>query len=144
MKKLHLLVIGIICGALFLGAEEDILNLGKIQFPRPFVHAQKNYEKGIYRVFLSKKDDATYFKVFNIKNEFLFEELAIIKPYSGKSKNFKFRITKGIMKGNEYFRLQITRPDNIYLAFFLLQKPGSTEAKAEQEQPETGSEDKTG
>lgn len=144
MKKLGIFALGIVFLAVTLAAEDDILNLGKIHFPRPFVHAQKNYDKGIYRVFISKKEDNTYFKVFNTKNEFLFEDLAIIKPYQGKSKNFKYRIKKGILKGNEYFRLQVTTPDNIYLGFFLLQRPEGAVSKPEPPKPDSEGEKKTG
>jgi hypothetical protein len=144
MKKLALVLTGIIILSFLLGAEDNILNLGKIQFPRPFVHAQQNFGKGIYRVFLTQKEDAMYFKVFNVKNEFLFEEMAITKPYQGKSKNFRFRIKRELLKGNEYFRLQITRPDNIYLAFFLLQQPGGGEADSQKAYPQTEDENKAG
>jgi hypothetical protein len=60
--------------------------------------------------------------VFNKKNEFLFDELAIVQPYEGKAKNFKTRIMRRILRGSEYFRLKVVTPEKVYLAFFLLQK----------------------
>ena len=122
--------------AFLLSAQEPVLNLGKINFPRPFIHARKDYAKDIYRVFLTTKSEAPYFKVFNRKNEFLFDELAIVKPYQGKFKKFKARIKRSILRGYEYFRLRVTTPDNVYLAFFLLKKkeikkPEKTEQKKE-------------
>ena len=131
MKKYMLWVVIWIGVSFLLNAQEQVLNLGKVYFPRAFVHAQKDYQKGTYRLFLAQKGEVPYFKVFNAKNEFLFEEMAIVKPYTGKNKKFKFRIKKGIMKGHEFFRIQVTRPDNIYLAFFMLKKQEVKPKKAE-------------
>jgi hypothetical protein len=131
MKRYSLLIVFMIGVSFLLSAQEQVLNLGKIYFPRSFVHAQKDYQKGTYRLFLTAKGDVPYFKVFNAKNEFLFEEMAIVKPYKGKAKKFKYRIKKGIMRGQEYFRIQVTRPDNIYLAFFLLKKKPVKKVKVE-------------
>ena len=119
----------------FLNSQDPVLNLGKINFPRAFIHAQKDYSSGIYRVFLTTKSDPPYFKVFNKKNEFLFDELAIVQPYQGKSKKFKTRIMRSVLRGNEYFRLKIITPENVYLAFFLLPK-GEVKKSEKTDQPE--------
>jgi hypothetical protein len=141
MKKYSLLIVLMIGVSFLLSAQEQVLNLGKIYFPRSFVHAQKDYQKGTYRVFLATKGEVPYFKVFNVKNEFLFEEMAIVKLYTGKAKKFKYRIKKGIMRGYEYFRIQVTRPDNIYLAFFLLKQKAVKKAKVEKSPEEKPSAD---
>lgn len=122
MKKIGVMVFLFIVLSIFLGSQEPVLNLGKIHFPSPFIHARKDYPGGIYRVFLTTGGDAPYFKVFNRKNEFLFDELAIVQPYGGRSKNFKPRIRRTVLSGREYFRLKIITPEKVYLAFFLLQK----------------------
>ncbi|MCK4944057.1 MAG: hypothetical protein KAS65_10790 [Candidatus Aminicenantes bacterium] len=129
MKKYSLLIVFIIGVSFFISAQEPVLNLGKIYFPNSFVHAQKDYQKGTYRVFLATTGEVPYFKVFNRKNEFLFEEMAIVKPYTGKYKKFKYRLKKGVLRGYEYFRIRVTRPDNIYLAFFFLKKRAVKEEK---------------
>ena len=141
MKKYLLLIVFMIGVSFLLSAQEQVMNLGKIYFPRSFVHAQKDYQKGTYRIFLATKGEVPYFKIFNAKNEFLFEEMAIVKPYKGKAKKFKYRIKKGIMRGYEFFRIQVTRPDNIYLAFFLLKQKTVKKAKAAEAPAEKPSSD---
>jgi len=96
------------------------INLGRIYFPKTFVHAKKDYNRGVYRVKFTKKDDIPYFIILNKKKELLFEELAIIKPYKGKYKKFRYRLKREMLRGYEYFRIKLTRPDNFYMAYFLI------------------------
>lgn len=98
------------------------ISLGKIYFPRPFIHAKKNYAKGIYWMVLTEKEKVPYFKIFNKEHELLFEEMAVIAPYKGRSKNFKYRVKKEFLRGYEYFRIKVTRPDNLIMAYFLVEK----------------------
>jgi hypothetical protein len=102
--------------------QDKDINLGSINFPRPFVHAGKDYDKGIYLVTLTEKHGIPWFKVSNKKKELLFEEMAVVKPYKGRRKNFKYRIRKGFLKGYEYFRIRVITSDKIILAFFLVKK----------------------
>ena len=121
MKKIVYLVVFVFILSFGLVSQEDI-NLGKIYFPKAFLHAQKDYNKGVYRVTLTSKDGVPYFKVMNDKQELLFEEMAVLKPYMGKSKNFKYRVRKEFTKGYEYFRIKVTKPDNLIMAYFLVKK----------------------
>lgn len=100
--------------------KNEEINLGRIYFPKAFVHAKKDYNRGIYRVKFTKKDEIPYFIILNKKKELLFEELAIIKPYKGKYKKFRYRLKREMLRGYEYFRIKLTRPDNFYMAYFLI------------------------
>jgi hypothetical protein len=144
MKKYGLVIGFIIILSFLLNSQEPVLTLGKIKFPRPFIHAQKDYPNGIYRVFLTPKSEEPYFKVFNKKNEFLFDELAIVRPYKGKSKKFKTRIVRSVLRGYEYFRLKVTTPENVYLAFFLLKKKDIEKQEKPDKQEETQTDNVSG
>lgn len=122
MKKIIIFIfIILIITFTFLAQGADI-NLGKIYFPKSFVHAGKDYNKGVYKVLLTAKDGIPYFNVSNKNNELLIEEMAVIKPYEGKYKNFKYRVKKELLKGYEYFRIKVTKPDNLIMAYFLIKK----------------------
>lgn len=95
--------------------------LGRIFFPKDFVHAGKDYKRGSYVVKIAYGESPKFF-VSDRKGNLLFEELAVIKEYKGKSKKFRYRMRKELLKGYEYFRIQITRPDNVYLGYFLVKK----------------------
>lgn len=123
MKKTALILITCLFISCFtLLAYADEINLGRVYFPKAFVHANKDYNKGVYRVTLFAKDGVPYFKVMNKKKELLFEEMAVIKPYEGKFKKFKHRVKKELLKGYEYFRIKVTKPDNMIMAYFLVKK----------------------
>ena len=102
--------------------QDKDINLGSINFPRAFVHAGKDYDKGIYLVTLTEKHGVPWFKVSNKKKELLFEEMAVVKPYKGRRKNFKYRVRKGFLKGYEYFRIRVIKPDKMVMAFFMVKK----------------------
>jgi hypothetical protein len=107
------------------------LKLGRIYFPRDFVHANQNYTKGAYSVTLISKDEIPYFQVANRKGDLLFEEMAVIKTYQTKAKGFKYRVRKEMLRGYEYFRIQVTKPGQQIMAYFLLKQ---TEKPAENEE----------
>jgi hypothetical protein len=96
--------------------------LGSIRIPKPFIHAEKEYEAGIYVFTLKEQDGKTFFDVYNPKQELLFQELAIVKGNKGGKKGSKFRVKKGFIDNNEYFRLNVLKPDQQLLAFFLVKK----------------------
>jgi hypothetical protein len=104
------------------------LNLGRTYFPRDFMHAGKNFNKGVYRVTLTEKDGFPWFKIMNNKKELLFEEMAVVLPNEGKSKNFRYRVKREMLRGYEYFRIKVTKPDQLIMAYFLVER--------EQEKPE--------
>lgn len=122
MKKILTSACFIVLLSLFIIPQTNDIKLGRIYFPKAFVHAGKDYNKGTYKVEFTVKDDVPLFKVFDRKNNLLFEELAVIKPYEGKSKKFKYRVKKELLKGYEYFRIKITKPDNLYMAYFLVKQ----------------------
>ena len=114
------------------------LNLGRVYFPRAFVHAGKDYDKGVYRMSLMEKEGVPWFKVFDKKKELLFEEMAVVKPYEGKSKRFRYRIRKEMLKGYEYFRIMVIKPDKRIMAYFLVKQkeaPKPAEPESESETP---------
>jgi hypothetical protein len=97
------------------------INLGNIYFPRPFVHAGKDYEKGVYRVTLSEKEGTAYFFLYQ-KNELVLEEMAVVKELEKPSRVRRFRLRKEFMKDFEYFRVMVTRPDKLVMAYFLVKQ----------------------
>ncbi|MEN8152544.1 MAG: hypothetical protein ABFR75_00850 [Acidobacteriota bacterium] len=101
--------------------KEDI-SLGRIYFPRAFVHEGKDFKRGIYKVVLTEKDGIPYFNVLDKKNVFLFEDLAIVKKNKSRFKKFRYRVRKELLRGYEYFRIKVTKPDNLYFGYFLLKK----------------------
>ncbi len=127
MKKLSvLLIIAFIFSAMAIAEEKQAatkdIKLGKVYFPKAFVHNMKDYNRGVYRVVLTEKEGVPYFNVYNKKKELLFEEMAVTKPYEGKYKKFKFRVKKELLKGYEYFRIKVTKPDVMIMAHFLVKK----------------------
>jgi hypothetical protein len=100
--------------------ESEGINLGKVYIPKDFIHAQKDYQKGTYRMKLINKEGTPYFQVYDKNNQLLFEEMAVIKPNTGKAKNFKYRIHKELLRGYEYYRVKVTKPDQLEMAYFLL------------------------
>ncbi len=123
MKKTILFLIAalVFSGFALSAADNNEQKLGRIFFPKDFVHAGKDYKRGSYIVKIAYGDTPKFF-VSDRKGNMLFEELAVTKEYKGKSRKFKFRLRKELLKGYEYFRIQVTRPDNIYLGYFLLKK----------------------
>jgi hypothetical protein len=107
------------------------IKVGYITIPRPFIHARKNYDKGIYYVTLTAKEGIPYFNVHNQKKELLFEELAVVKPTKSKYK-FKYRVRKGFLKGYEYFKLKVVKPEADIIAFFLVKKEEKKEKEAKE------------
>jgi hypothetical protein len=98
------------------------MKIGSVRIPRPFIHAEKDYEAGIYIFTLTEKDGTPYFNVYNPKQELLFSEMAIVKPKKNGKKGSKFRVKKGFIDNYEYFRLKVLKPDQQLLAFLLVKK----------------------
>jgi uncharacterized iron-regulated membrane protein len=127
-------------------AQPEETDLGKVYIPRDFVHADKDYTKGNYFISLYEKDGAPWFKVFNNKKELLFEEMAVVKAYTGKAKKTKLRVRKEFLKDFEYFRVLVVKPDSRVLAYFLVKQkevpapaapvPTETEKKEAEENQE--------
>ena len=127
MKKTVFLFVFVLVFTLFASGEDIAetvkdIDLGKINFPRAFVHDGKDYNRGVYKVTLKEKEGEFIFNIFNQEDELLFEEFAIVKKFKSRNPKFKFRVRKGILKGYEYFRIRVTKPDKKIFGFFLLKK----------------------
>jgi hypothetical protein len=104
------------------------LRLGKIYFPKDFVHAGQDFLKGNYLVSLITKEGISYFRVSSASGETLFEELAVVKPYKTGTRKFKTIIRRGLLKSGEYFRLKVIKPGEVAIAFFLVKPPAAPAA----------------
>lgn len=124
MKKILIffLTAAFIAPAGVLMSQLNELDLGSIHFPKDFLHSQQHYDKGTYKVEMVTRDGQHYFIVSDREGNPLFEELATIKPYEGKYKNFKYRVKKELLKKYEYFRIKITTPEELIMAYFLVDK----------------------
>lgn len=122
MKKATLLlIIALLSGGSALFAQQEDLTIGNVAIPRDFVHDGREYSRGVYHVVLSYQDEIPVFLVHDKKREFLFSEMAAIKPNQDiKVRNY--RIKKQMLKDNEYFRLMVIKPEKILIAFFLIKK----------------------
>jgi hypothetical protein len=146
MKKLFLVLfitlIMLLSGSMLCTAADfkDLnMTIGKVRISKPFIHAGKDFEKGIYWVTLTAKDGIPYFNIHNPKKELLFEELAIVKPFETTSKKFTPHVTKGFLKSGKYFRIKVKRPDAFVLCYLLLKQeepPKKEEPKQETEKQE--------
>ncbi len=110
------------------------INLGKVYFPKPFVHSGKDFARGVYRVLLISKEEIPYFKVSDKKGVLLFDEMAVVKPNKGKFKKFKYRVKREMLKGYEYFRIKVTKPDKLIMGYFLIKKKNKNPKKVQTEQ----------
>ncbi len=127
MKRLSvLIIITLIFSVLNFAVDKQEVSkdikLGKVYFPKTFVHNMKDYKRGVYRVILTEKEGVPYFNVYTKKKELLFEEMAVVKPFEGKYKKFKYRVKKEFLKDFEYFRIKVTKPEKVILAHFLTKK----------------------
>ncbi|MGE5343521.1 MAG: hypothetical protein ACM3SY_18790 [Candidatus Omnitrophota bacterium] len=110
--------------------KESEVAIGFIKINKIFIHADKEYEPGTYWFALTEKAGAPYFKVYNRKKEFLFDEMAIVKPNALKKKNIrKHSVSKGLTPNGEYFRIRVTRRDDSLFGYFLVKKEGNSEQK---------------
>lgn len=102
--------------------KEDI-DIGKVNFPRKFIHKQKDYPKGVYlvKLILKEEEEIPYFQVYDKENQLLFEEMALVIQRKGKFGKFKYRIRKRLL-GSEYFMIRITKPAQHIYAFFFIKK----------------------
>ncbi len=94
--------------------------IGNIQFTRPFVHAKKDFEQGIYYITLTEKEGVPYFNVFNQQKELLFEEIAVVIPLHKMFKRSKPKVEKCFINNYEYFRLKVINPGQQVMAYFLV------------------------
>jgi hypothetical protein len=113
------------------------LKLGRIYFPQDFLQANKDYKKGVYLVTLISKEEIPYFQISDRKGDLLFEEMAVVKSNKLKSRSFRYRVRKEILRGYEYFRIRVTKPGQYVMAYFKLkEKEKAAEKKEEQAEKE--------
>ena len=91
MKRISILITLVLLVSFSLPSQIEEIKIGRVYFPKAFIHAQKEYNKGVYNVVLISKDGVPYFQVMNKKKELLFEEMAVLKAYEGKFKKFRYR-----------------------------------------------------
>lgn len=104
---------------------EDLdYKIGNVRIPRDFVHAGKDYKRGVYWVTLKAKEGVPYFHIHNRKKELLFEEMAVLQVRTRKTapKRVWHRVNRTILKGAEYYRIKVTRPDSYIKAFLLIKQ----------------------
>ena len=126
-----LIVVFLVSGSLILtAAEPDYsgldITIGSVRIPKAFIHAGKDYQRGMYWVTLTLKDGFPHFNVHNRNKQLLFEEMAVVKPkeYKGKATKLRHRIRKELLRGYEYFRIKVTRPDGLIMAYLLVNPKG--------------------
>ncbi|MCX6557624.1 MAG: hypothetical protein NTW95_09390 [Candidatus Aminicenantes bacterium] len=120
LKKMFFL--GWLLLPLLLSAQSQDINLGGIDFPKAYIHAGTDFQKGIYGVVLTMKDTVPFFNIYDSKEGLLFEEMAIVKGDYRGGKKSAFRMQKGFVRGEEYFRIKVMRPGQILMAYFLVKK----------------------
>lgn len=99
------------------------INLGRVFFPRAFIHSEKDFPKGTYRVLLTLKDNIPFFRISNAKKELLFDEMAVIQPKESKGFKSGWRVRRELLRGNEYFRLRVIKPGELVTGYFLIKAP---------------------
>ena len=109
--------------------------IGNVRIPRDFVHAGKDYKRGVYWVTLNSKDGVPYFHIHNRKKELLFEEMAVLQVRNRRTapKRIWHRVNRTIMRGAEYYRIKVTRPDSYIKAFLLIKKKNKKEPEVKVE-----------
>ncbi len=114
MKKIALLIILVFVLTFFLFSYER--NLGYIYFPS-FIQKDTPHNKGMYKVIVKEEDGNYYFYLYK-KGNFVLKEMAVVKPCN---KPFK-GVRKAILKGKEYFRIQIYHNNNLIMGYFELKQ----------------------
>lgn len=104
-------------------AQTTDINLGRVFFPRDFVHSGKEFPKGTYHLLLTQKENVPFFRVSNSKKETLFDEMAVIVPKESKGFRSGWRVRRELLRGNEYFRVRVTKPGELVSGYFLVKAP---------------------
>jgi hypothetical protein len=71
---------------------------------------------------LTTKDAVPVFSVYNSSEGLLFEEQAIVIGQRRGQTGSAFRLQKGLIGGEEYFRVKVMRSGQTLLAYFLVKK----------------------
>jgi hypothetical protein len=119
-KKLFL--IGLLLIPCLLSAQSQDIRLGAMNFPQAYIHAGTEYPQGFYELVLTFKDAVPFFNVYDSKQELLFTELAIVKANPRGGKTFSYRLKKELLKGGEYFRIIVIKPEQQLMGYFLVRK----------------------
>jgi hypothetical protein len=103
-------------------AQSQDINLNKINFPKAYIHAGKEFPEGSYEVVLTVKENVPFFNIYNSKQELLFEEMAVVKAHSGRKMASAYRLKKEFLKEDEYFRIMVIKPEQWLMGYFLVKK----------------------
>lgn len=121
MKKIIFLVTLALFSTLLLAQNQD-MDLKKVNFPQAFIQAGKEYPAGNYWLVLTMKDGLPLFTVHNAQQELLFEELAVVIARSVGRTGSAFRVEKKFMTEKEYFRVKVTTPGQWLIGYFLVKQ----------------------
>jgi hypothetical protein len=142
MKKITVFMMFVLVLSFAVFAEEEEtasqspdITVGNITIPRSFIHAGKNYDKGVYYVTVTAKEGVPYFNIHNRNKELLFEEMAVVKPNKSKSR-FTHRVRRGFLPNYEYFRLKVITPEAQMMAFFLVKEEKEPQPEKKEEKQE--------
>jgi hypothetical protein len=114
--------IWIACLALGFWLQGQDVKIGKVKFPKDFIHAGKEFKAGIYQVVLTQKETVPYFLVSTVKNEQLFDEMAIVKKAQKRKAGHKLSIKKDLSKDAHFFRIEVFKPEAVVMAYFMLKQ----------------------
>lgn len=98
------------------------LNLGNVYFPRSFVHGDKTYASGVYRVILTEKEGVPWFMVHDGKGTLVLEEMGVVTPRKSRLGKRGFRLRREMLRGYEFFRVRVVKPDRWVMAYFMVKK----------------------
>ncbi len=115
MKKIVIIILLMFVLSFFLFSYER--NLGNIYFPQ-FIHKDKTYNKGIYKVKVKEEEDGTYYFYLYKRGNLVLKEMAVLKPCK---KPFK-GVRKTVLKGKEYFRIQLYHDNKLVMGYFELKQ----------------------
>ncbi len=120
-KTAFFIIIGLLFGLNVVFAQQEDLTIGNVAVPMDFVHEGREYSRGVYHVVLTYQDEIPVFLVHDGNREFLFSEMAAVKP-NRDIKVRNYRVRRQMLKENEYFRLMVIKPEKLLMAYFLIKK----------------------
>ncbi len=134
MKKLTILLVVALLASVGVAQDNvkqggNTIELGRAYIPKAFVHAGKDYKQGIYRIVLFEKDGTPWFRVLSKKKELLYEEVAVVVPYNPRNKRFRYRVGKEMLRGYEFYRYTVYKPEKRIILYFMVKQKEKKEKK---------------
>jgi len=123
------------------------ISLGKLFFPRTFIHKKKEYKKGVFHIDLETRaengQEVFYFLVSDKDKKPVFEELAVIKIRERPVQRIGrrgFQLRNTMTAGYEYFKIMVILKDKHVFGYFLskdVPKQEPTQQPTQQPEPDT-------